>query len=121
MATHTKAEQRRKRHRRVRKKVSGTAECPRLCVFRSSKHVYAQLIDDEAGTTLVSTSSMGRDMRDELTKCNDIDAAKQIGAALAKKALARDSKTVVFDRNGYAFHGKVKALAEAAREAGLEF
>lgn len=109
------------RKRRVRRRISGTAARPRLTVYRSLKHVYAQLIDDEAGTTLVSTSSMGRDMRDELTKCNDIDAAKQIGAALAKKALARDIKTVVFDRNGYAFHGKVKALAEAAREAGLEF
>jgi large subunit ribosomal protein L18 len=109
------------RKRRVRRRISGTAARPRLTVYRSLKHVYAQLIDDEAGITLVSTSSMGRDMRDELTKCNDIDAAKQIGAALAKKALARDIKTVVFDRNGYAFHGKVKALAEAAREAGLEF
>ena len=109
------------RKRRVRRRISGTAARPRLTVYRSLKHVYAQLIDDEAGITLVSTSSMGRDMRDELTKCNDIDAAKQIGAALAKKALAHDIKTVVFDRNGYAFHGKVKALAEAAREAGLEF
>lgn len=109
------------RKRRVRRRVSGTAARPRLTVYRSLKHVYAQLIDDEAGNTLVSASSMGRDMRDGLTKKNDIDAAKQIGADLAKKALARDIKTVVFDRNGYAFHGKVKALAEAAREAGLEF
>lgn len=109
------------RKRRVRRRITGTAARPRLTVYRSLKHVYAQLIDDDAGCTLVSTSSMGRDMRDGLTKNNDIDAAKQIGTALAKKALERDIKTVVFDRNGYAFHGKVKALAEAAREAGLEF
>jgi large subunit ribosomal protein L18 len=109
------------RKRRVRRRISGTAAKPRLTVYRSLKHVYAQLIDDETGATIVSASSMGRDMRDELTKKNDTDAAKQIGAALAKKALARDIKTVVFDRNGYAFHGKVKALAEAAREGGLKF
>jgi large subunit ribosomal protein L18 len=109
------------RKQRVRRRVSGTAAKPRLTVYRSLKHVYAQLIDDEAGVTLVSASTMGQDLRDEVTKKNDIDAAKKIGAALAQKALARDIKNVVFDRNGYAFHGKVKALAEAAREAGLVF
>ena len=80
-----------------------------------------QLIDDETGVTLVSASSMGKDLRDGLEKKNDIEAAKKIGAALAEKALARDIKAAVFDRNGYAYHGKVKALAEAAREAGLKF
>ena len=83
--------------------------------------MYAQIIDDASGVTLVSASSMGRDMRDELKKKNTVDAAKAIGMAIAKKALARDIKQVVFDRNGYAYHGKVKALADAAREAGLDF
>lgn len=83
--------------------------------------MYAQLIDDETGSTLVCASTKGRDVRDELKKTGNIDAAKAIGAAVAKKALAHDIKKVVFDRNGYAFHGKVKALAEAAREAGLDF
>ena len=106
---------------RVRQKVKGTTARPRLTVFRSLSHIYAQLIDDETGTTLVSASSIGRDLRDELKKANTVDAAKAIGQSIAKKALARDIKKVVFDRNGYAFHGKVKALADAAREAGLEF
>lgn len=109
------------RKARVRRNISGTASRPRLTVYRSLKHLYAQIVDDEAGTTLVSASSMGRDMRDDLKKKNTIDAAKAIGAAIAKKALARDIKKVVFDRNGYAYHGKVKAIADAAREAGLDF
>ncbi|TAL16278.1 50S ribosomal protein L18 [bacterium] len=109
------------RKKRVRRNVSGTAERPRLTVYRSLKHMYAQLIDDETGSTLVCASTKGRDVRDELKKTGNIDAAKAIGAAVAKKALAHDIKKVVFDRNGYAFHGKVKALAEAAREAGLDF
>jgi large subunit ribosomal protein L18 len=106
---------------RVRQKVKGTAGRPRLTVYRSVSHIYAQLIDDDSGATLASASSLGRDLRDELKKTNTVDAAKVIGQAIAKKALARDVKKVVFDRNGYAFHGKVKALADAAREAGLEF
>lgn len=109
------------RKKRVRRNVSGTAERPRLTVYRSLKHIYAQLVDDETGNTLVCASTKGRDVRDELKKTGNIDAAKAIGAAVAKKALAHDIKKVVFDRNGYAFHGKVKALAEAAREAGLDF
>jgi large subunit ribosomal protein L18 len=109
------------RKKRVRRNVTGTAERPRLTVYRSLKHMYAQLIDDETGNTLVCASTKGRDVRDELKKTGNIDAAKAIGAAVAKKALAHDIKKVVFDRNGYAFHGKVKALAEAAREAGLDF
>lgn len=109
------------RKSRVRRKVAGTGSRPRLTVYRSLKHIYAQLVDDDSGVTLVSASSMGRDMRDELKKKNTVDAAKAIGSAIAKKALARDIKQVVFDRNGYAYHGKVKALADAAREAGLDF
>lgn len=109
------------RKARVRRNISGTASRPRLTVYRSLKHLYAQIVDDESGTTLVSASSMGRDMRDDLKKKNTIDAAKAIGAAIAQKALARDIKKVVFDRNGYAYHGKVKAIADAAREAGLDF
>jgi len=109
------------RKTRVRRKICGTGERPRLTVYRSLKHVYAQIVDDDTGTTLVSASSMGRDVRDDLKKKNTTDAAKAIGAAIAKKALARDIKQVVFDRNGYAYHGKVKALADAAREAGLDF
>jgi large subunit ribosomal protein L18 len=109
------------RKRRVRRNISGTAQRPRLTVYKSLKHIYAQVIDDETGNTLVCASTKGRDVRDELKKTGNIDAAKTIGAAVAKKALAHDIKKVVFDRNGYAFHGKVKALAEAAREAGLDF
>lgn len=109
------------RKMRVRRKITGTPVRPRLTVYRSLKHIYAQIIDDAAGVTLVSASSMGRDLRDDLKKKNTVDAAKAIGAAIAKKALAHDIKQVVFDRNGYAYHGKVKALADAAREAGLDF
>ena len=112
---------RKSRKVRVRQKVKGTALRPRLTVYRSIGHIYAQLVDDETGTTLASASSLGRDIRDELKKANTVDAAKVIGQSIATKALARDIKKVVFDRNGYAFHGKVKALADAAREAGLEF
>jgi large subunit ribosomal protein L18 len=109
------------RKQRVRRKVAGTAARPRLTVYRSLKHIYAQIVDDEGGVTLVAASSMGRDLRDEIPSKRNVAAAKAIGSAIAKKALARDIKKVVFDRNGYAYHGKVKALADAAREAGLEF
>ncbi|TLN25940.1 50S ribosomal protein L18 [bacterium] len=109
------------RKARVRRKVSGTGARPRLTVYRSLKHIYAQVIDDETGCTLAAASTVCREVRDEMKKTGNIDAAKAIGAAVAKKALARDIKQVVFDRNGYAYHGKVKALAEAAREAGLDF
>lgn len=109
------------RRKRVRRKVSGTAARPRLTVFKSAKHVYAQIIDDATGRTLVAASTMGRDLRDQLSKTATVDAARTVGAAIGKKALARDIAKVVFDRNGYPYHGKVKALAEAAREAGLQF
>lgn len=109
------------RKKRVRRKVVGTAGRPRLTVYKSGKHVYAQIIDDASGRTLVAASSMGRDLRDDLKTTSTVDAAKTVGAAIGKKALARDITQVVFDRNGYPFHGKVKALADAAREAGLQF
>ncbi len=109
------------RRKRVRRKVSGTAERPRLTVFKSVKHVYAQIIDDATGRTLVAASTMGRDLRDQLEKTATVDAARAVGAAIGKKAVAHDIAKVVFDRNGYPYHGKVKALAEAAREAGLQF
>jgi len=109
------------RKKRVRRKVTGTAVRPRLTVYRSLKHIYAQIIDDEAGVTLASASTKARDIRDDLKASGNVDAAKAIGQAIAKKALAHDIKQVVFDRNGYAYHGKVKALADSAREAGLEF
>ncbi len=105
------------RHVRVRGKISGTAEMPRLNVFRSSKHIYAQIIDDVAGVTLVSASSMDKDF--ELNGGN-IEGAKAVGIAVAKKALEKNITTVVFDRGGYVYHGRVQALAEGAREGGLK-
>ena len=106
-----------RRHARVRKKVSGTAECPRLCVYRSNKNIEAQLIDDVKRVTLVASSSMAL----KLENGSNVEAAGKVGADLAEKALAKKIKKVVFDRSGYLYHGRVKALAEAAREAGLEF
>ena len=106
-----------RRHARVRTKVSGTAECPRLNVFRSNANITAQIIDDTKGETLVSSSSMQL----KLANGGNIEAAKAVGEDVAKKALAANINTVVFDRGGYIYHGRVKALAEAAREAGLEF
>ena len=108
---------RQRRHARVRAKVSGTATCPRLNVFRSNSHIFAQIIDDTNGTTLVSSSSLAL----KLEKSSNIDAATKVGADVAKKALEKNITTVVFDRGGYVYHGRVKALAEAARAAGLEF
>ena len=109
------------RKSRVRRIVNGTAERPRLTVYKSTKHVYAQIVDDSTGRTLVSASTMGRDLRDDLKKTANVEAARAVGLVLGKKALARDITKVVFDRNGYPYHGKVKALADAAREAGLQF
>ena len=106
-----------RRHARVRAKISGTAEAPRLCVYRSNKNIEAQIIDDVKGATLVASSSMSL----KLENGSNIDAAKLVGEDIAKKALAKKIKKVVFDRSGYIYHGRVKALAEAAREAGLEF
>lgn len=110
--------QRIKRHKRVRAKISGTPERPRLCVFRSETNIYAQVIDDVNGVTLVSASSLEKDFACEGTKS---DAAKQVGVNVAERAKAKGIETVVFDRGGYVYHGRVKALAEGAREGGLQF
>jgi large subunit ribosomal protein L18 len=114
-----KAVLRRKRH--VRKKVFGTPERPRLSVFRSSRHVYAQIIDDSAGATLVSASTTSKGLRGQLTKTRDRKAAEVVGEALAKQALGVGIKCVCFDRNRFRYHGRVKALAEGARKGGLVF
>ena len=106
-----------RRHARVRAKVSGTSEAPRLCVYRSNKNIEAQIIDDTKGVTLVASSSMAL----KLENGSNIEAAKKVGKDIAEKALAKKLKKVVFDRSGYIYHGRVKALAEAAREAGLDF
>lgn len=110
-----------KRQVRVRQKVRGTVERPRLCVFRSAKHIYAQIIEDTTGTTLVSVCTSAKDVADGVKYTGNIEAAKAIGAAIAKKALEKNITQVVFDRNGFLYHGRVKALADSAREAGLSF
>ena len=112
---------REKKHRRQRKRFSGTAERPRLAVFRSNNHMYAQIIDDTVGNTLVSACTLQKDVKAELEKTNNVDAAAYLGTVIAKKALEKGITTVVFDRGGFIYQGKVKALADAAREAGLEF
>ena len=109
---------RQRRHLRVRRKISGTAECPRLCVYRSNTNLYAQIIDDVAGNTLVSASTLDKDVK---MKHANKEAAKEVGTLIAKKAAEKNIKTVVFDRGGYVYHGVVKELAEAAREGGLKF
>lgn len=110
---------RKKRHLRIRKRLSGTAARPRLNVFRSSKHIYAQLIDDVSGHTLVSASSLDKELG--LASGSNVEAAKAVGSLIAKRAQEKGYTEVVFDRGGYLYHGRVKALAEAAREGGLQF
>lgn len=110
-----------KRHLRVRKKIQGTAERPRLNVYRSSKHIYAQLIDDVAGVTLVSASTVDKEISGEFSNGGNVESARKVGELVAKRAAAKGHKNVVFDRGGYLYHGRVQALADAAREAGLEF
>ena len=110
--------ERTRRHIRVRRKISGTAECPRLCVYRSNTNIYVQIIDDVASVTLVSASTLDKEVKEK--HANKV-AAKEVGSLIAKRALEKNIKTVVFDRGGYIYHGIVKELAEAAREAGLEF
>ena len=117
----SRAEIRAKKHRRLRNHISGTAERPRLAVFRSNNHMYAQIIDDTVGKTLVSASTNQKDVKAELEKTNNVDAAAHLGTVIAKKALEKGITTVVFDRGGFIYQGKIKALADAAREAGLEF
>ena len=112
---------RERRHRRVRRKVHGTSARPRLCVFRSAKHIYAQIIDDDAGRTRVAFSSVAKDFDRSAASGGNREGAKAVGRELAKRALAVGVSRVVFDRGGYIYHGRVKALAEAAREGGLEF
>lgn len=111
----------RKRHQRVRLKISGTSECPRLAVYRSIKHIYAQIIDDTKGVTLVSSSTKAKDLAPEIKCGGNVEAAALVGSDLAKKAVKAGVKHVVFDRGGFLYHGRVKALADAAREGGLEF
>lgn len=110
-----------KRHLRIRKKVKGTPEKPRLAVFKSEKHIYAQIIDDTKGHTLVSASTLDKELRQKLSKTYNIEAAKEVGKLIAQRALSLGIKTVVFDRGGFKYHGRIKALADAAREAGLKF
>ena len=110
-----------KKHMKIRNRFSGTPERPRLAVFRSNNHMYAQIIDDTVGHTLVAASTVEKDVKAELEHTNDVAAAAYLGTVIAKKALDKGIKTVVFDRGGFVYQGKIKALAEAAREAGLEF
>lgn len=112
---------RRRRRERVRKKVWGTDERPRICVYRSLKHIYAQVISDENGKTLVSVSTLSKGLKENLKKTKGVEAAKQVGALLAKTCKEKNISRVVFDRNGFLYHGRLKALAEAAREGGLIF
>ena len=117
----SRSEVRAKKHRRLRNRISGTASTPRLAVFRSNKHMYAQIIDDDAQTTLVSASTTQKDVSADLEKTNDVAAAAHLGTVIAKRALEKGITEVVYDRGGFIYQGKIKALADAAREAGLNF
>jgi large subunit ribosomal protein L18 len=112
---------RERRKLRIRRKISGTPERPRLSVFRSAKHIYAQCVDDVGGQTVAHASTLSRDVRGDAGEGNKLDAAKKVGAAIAKLLLAKGIDQVVFDRSGYLYHGRIRALADAAREAGLKF
>ncbi len=117
----SRAKVRMNKHRKIRNRFSGTAERPRLAVFRSNNHMYAQVIDDTVGKTLVAASTLEKDVKAELEKTNDVEAAAYLGKVIAKRAIEKGITTVVYDRGGFIYQGKIKALAEAAREAGLEF
>ena len=117
----SRTEVREKKHRRLLNHLAGTADRPRLAVFRSNNHMYAQVIDDTVGNTLVSASTLDKEVKAELEKTNNVEAAAHLGTVIAKKALDKGINTVVFDRGGFIYQGKIKALADAAREAGLEF
>ena len=117
----SRSEVRVNKHRKLRNRFSGTAERPRLAVFRSNNHMYAQIIDDTVGNTLVAASTAEKAIKAELEKTNNVDAAAYVGTVIAKRAIEKGIKEVVFDRGGFIYHGKVQALADAAREAGLEF
>jgi len=112
---------REKKHYRMRNRISGTPERPRLAVFRSNNHMYAQIIDDTVGKTLVAASTVEKEARNELEKTNDVNAAAYVGTVIGKRALEKGITEVVFDRGGFLYHGKIAALADAAREAGLQF
>ncbi|RHP10017.1 50S ribosomal protein L18 [Dorea sp. AF36-15AT] len=117
----SRSEIRVKKHMKIRNRFSGTSECPRLAVFRSNNHMYAQVIDDTVGKTLVSASTLQKDVKANLEKTNNVEAAAYLGKVIAERALEKGVKDVVFDRGGFVYHGKIKALADAAREAGLNF
>ena len=117
----SRSEVRVNKHRKLRNRLSGTAQCPRLAVFRSNNHMYAQIIDDVAQTTLVSASTLQKDVKANLEKTNNVDAAAYLGKVIAERAKAKGIDEVVFDRGGFIYQGKIKALADAAREAGLNF
>ena len=110
-----------KKHMKIRNRFSGTAERPRLAVFRSNNHMYAQIIDDTVGNTLVSASTLEKEIKAELEKTNNVDAAAYLGTVIAKRAIEKGIKEVVFDKGGFIYQGKIAALADAAREAGLQF
>ena len=117
----SRTEVRQEKHRRLRRHINGTAERPRLAVFRSNNHMYAQIIDDTVGKTLVSASTLQKDVKAELEKTNDVAAAAYLGTVIGKRAVEAGIKAVVFDRGGFIYQGKIQALADAASEAGLEF
>ena len=117
----SRADVRQKKHRRMRNRISGTAQAPRLAVFRSNNHMYAQIIDDTVGHTLVYASTLQAEVKEGLEHTNDVAAATKLGTVIGKKAIEAGIKEVVFDRGGFIYHGKIKALADAAREAGLDF
>ena len=117
----SRQEVRAKKHRRMRNRLSGTAQRPRLAVFRSNNHMYAQIIDDTVGNTLVSASTLEKEVKAEIEKTNNVDAAAYLGTVIAKRAIEKGIKEVVFDRGGFIYQGKIAALADAAREAGLQF
>ena len=121
VSNESRQEVRVKKHMRVRNRFSGTAERPRLAVFRSNNHMYAQIIDDTVGNTLVSASTLEKAVKAELEKTNNVDAAAYLGTVIAKRAIEKGITKVVFDRGGFIYQGKIAALADAAREAGLEF
>ena len=116
-----RAQERTRIHTRIRKKISGTSLRPRLCVYRSLTHIYAQVVDDLAHKTLVAASTLESEVCGDKKKAGNIDAAKKVGKAIAERAKAKGIEAVVFDRGGYLYHGRIKALAEAARESGLKF
>ena len=117
----SRAEVRMNKHRKIRNRFSGTAERPRLAVFRSNNHMYAQIIDDSVGNTIVAASTVEKSIKEALEQTDNVDAAAYVGKVVAERALEKGIKTVVFDRGGFIYQGKVQALADAAREAGLEF